>query len=180
MSDTVFGQPPTTGDPFDAPPRRRTGLDFIRDMQAQRKAAAVRTVKLTDTQRPEFELTCRVPTDLDELLDLDEKATAAAKDPGTPKQEVILNCMTLARLCQVLRIKGVPTSDDPTGSAFADPALHTELGIEGPGAAWRSVRQLFIGDGGQPDDGIIGRFAGALSAESGTTRNTVIVDKDPT
>jgi hypothetical protein len=185
MTAAVFGDNPDKPaaapvDDFDAPPRPRTGLQFLREMQAARKAAKVRTVTLTDTQRPEFELICRVPSDMDEMLDLDDKAADAAKTDGAPAEAVILRCMVLARMCTVLRVYGRPTSDG-TGSAFADPALHAELGIEGPGAAWRAVRQLFITDGGTPDDGIIARMADALSEASGMTRRSVVVGQpDPT
>ena len=73
----------------DAPAPRRTALDFIRDMQAQRKAAAVRTVQLRDTQRPEFVLTCRVPSDMDEMFDLETRAKEAATVEGSPSFEVV-------------------------------------------------------------------------------------------
>lgn len=164
-----------------APPR--TGLDFIKALRAEKKAAAVRLVTLRDTQRPEFELTCRVPTDMDEMYDLEDKAKTHAAEENNPPYEVILAAMGLARFTTVLRCNGLPVSQHDDGSPFADPALQEAVGTAGtPGASWRTVREVFITDGGVYDDGVIGRLSAAVTDESGMLRNTVVVggDQDPT
>lgn len=179
----VFGQADPVADPDITPqPAARTGLDFIRALRAEKKAAAVRTVVLRDTQRPEFELVCRVPSDMDELLDLEDKARTYAAEDGNPPLEVILAAMGLARFTTVLRCNGLPSTQH-AGSPFADPALQEAVGTAGTkGASWRTVREVFITDGGVYDDGVIGRLSGRLSEESGMLRNTVVVggDQDPT
>ena len=162
----------------DAPAPRRTALDFIRDMQAQRKAAAVRTVQLRDTQRPEFVLTCRVPSDMDEMFDLETRAKEAATVEGSPSFEVLLGCMSLARYCTQITVNGRPVSTGE-GSAFSHPELLETLGVT---RGWQAVRQLFITDGGVYDDGLVGRFTSELSEQSGMLRRTIVVgsDQDPT
>lgn len=183
----VFGQTPTSGTAADADVTyqapARTGLDFIRALRAEKKAAAVRTVVLRDTQRPEFELVCRVPSDMDEMLDLEDKAKTYAAEEGNPQLEVVLAAMGLARYTTVLRCNGLTVGQHDNGSPFADPALQEAVGTAGiPGASWRTVREVFITDGGVYDDGVIGRLSGRLSDESGMLRNTVVVggDEDPT
>lgn len=176
----TFGQIEDDGDELQ--PVRRTGLDFIRAVREEKKKAAIRTAKLRDTQRPEFELVCRVPSDMDELLGVDEKAEEYAKQPGAPRYNVILAAMTLARFTQRLTCNGMPVSEGD-GSPFADPALQDEVGTRGQaGASWRTVREVFITDGGAYDDGYIARLSDRLAAESGITRNSVVVgsDEDPT
>lgn len=179
---TVFGDLPDD-DITVAELPKRTGLDFVRSLQAEKRAAQIRTITMRDSQRPEFELVCRVPSDLDEVFGLDKKATeVVAAQPDAPSQEIVLNCMALARYTQVLRVNGMPTTHSP-GSPFADPALQEAVGVAGfKGASWRAVRELFIGDGGQYDDGAITRLAQRLQQESGITRDSVVVgeEKDPT
>ena len=162
----------------EAAPRRRTALDFIREMQAERKAAAIKTVTLRDTQRPEFELTCRLPSDMDEMFDLEQRAREAASADGSPSFEVLLGCMSLARYTTQITVNGLPVSTGE-GSAFAHPELLEVLGVA---KAWQAVRALFITDGGVYDDGLVGRFSSALSDESGMLRKSVIVGSadDPT
>ena len=164
-----------------APAPRRTALDFIKAMQDEHKASAVRTVPLRDEQRPQFELVCRVPTDLDEILTIDKRAEEAAKQTGAPRSEVISACMSLARFTVQLSVKGLPHPCE-SGAVFADPALQESLGTAGTkGAAWRSVRQLFLADGNVYDDGVIVRLNSALVDESGITRKSVVVgEQDPT
>ena len=162
----------------DAPAPRRTVLDFIAETQKQVKAAAERTVKLRDAQRPEFVLTCRVPSNLDEMFGLEARAKEIAAKDGTPSFEVVLGCLSLATYCTQITFNGLDVSTGE-GSAFADRGLMDTLGVT---RGWQSVRQLFITDGGVYDDGVIGRFNSALSDESGMLRKSVIVggDEDPT
>jgi hypothetical protein len=160
---------------------RRTALDFITAMQAEHKASAVRTVPLRDEQRPQFELTCRVPTDLDEILTIEKRAEEAAKQSEAPRSEVISACMSLARFTVKLTVKGLVYPCE-SGAVFADPTLQESLGTVGAkGAAWRSVRQLFLADGNVFDDGVIMRLNNALIDEAGITRKSVVVgEQDPT
>jgi hypothetical protein len=163
----------------DERPSRRTPLDFIREMQAQHKAASARVVKLRDPDRPEFELVCEVPTDLDEQLEVEARAEKAAKSQNAPAEPLIVACMTLARWCRNLRVRGQEVSEGD-GSVFADPALQDALQVPN---AWRAVRQLFITDGGKFDDAVILRLNGALQRAAGLSRvDSVVVDEesDPT
>ena len=63
----------------DEMPTRRTALDFIRATHQELKSAEVRTVTLRDLARPEFELVCEVPTDMDDTLDINERAEKTVK-----------------------------------------------------------------------------------------------------
>jgi hypothetical protein len=159
-------------------PVRRTALDFIRDMQAEHKAAKRRTVTLRDSERPEFELVCELPLDMTEVTDLEADAQKAAKAKDAPAEPVIAACMKLARFTRILRVRGQQVGDGDS-SAFADPELQDTLGVT---RAWRAVRQLFIEDGEQFDDATIIRLTYALQRKAGLDRaDTVMVDEpDPT
>ena len=168
-------------DTDDAPAPRRTALDFIKAMQDEHKTSAVRTVPLRDSQRPQFELVCRVPTDLDEILTIEKRAEEAANQNDAPRSEVVSACMSLARFTVKLSVKGLPYPCED-GAVFADPTLQESRGTAGvKGAAWRSVRQMFLTDGNVYDDGVIVRLNSALIDESGITRKSVVVgEQDPT
>jgi len=151
----------------DERPSRRTVLDFIRATHEELKSAQIRTITLRDPARPEFELVCEVPTDLDVTVDINERAEKAAKSKNAPSDVVIGNCLLLARFTRQLRVRGEDVNDDPSGSVFADPALQEALGAPN---AWRAVRELFIVQGGRYDDGVVNRLARALLLEGGLTR----------
>ena len=160
----------------DERPSRRTPLDFIREMQAQHKAAQARVVTLRDPDRPEFELVCAVPTDLNEQLEVESRAEKAAKAKNAPAEPLIVACMTLARWCRNLWVRGQEVSQGD-GSVFADPELQEALEVPN---AWRAVRQLFIADGGKFDDAVILRLNGALQRAAGLNRvDSVVVDGEP-
>ena len=159
------------GDEFgiaeDERPSRRTVLDFIKATHDEKRAAGVRTVTLRDPDRPEFELVCEVPTDMDDTLDINGRAEKTAKSPNAPAEPVVAACMLLARFTRQLRVRGQDVNDDPDGAVFADPALQGSLGVPN---AWRAVRELFMVDGGRYDDGVVNRLGLALLTEGGLTR----------
>lgn len=158
---------------------RRTALDFIRKMQAEHKKAATRTVSLRDSDRPEFELVCELPTDMDELIRITDRAEKAAKAKGAPAFAVISSCMAIARYTRQIRVNGLDVTEGD-GSAFADLKLQEALGVS---TAWRAVRQLFLQDGDVYDDAVIGRLSEALTNAAGLNRaNAVSVSEgeDPT
>lgn len=162
----------------EAPAPKRTALQYITELRQQAKAASVRSVQLRDSQRPQYVLTCRVPSDMDEMFDLETRAKEESAKDGSPSFEVLLGCMSLARYCTQITVHGLPVSTGE-GSAFADRELLENLGVS---RGWQAVRELFITDGGVYDDGIVGRFTSTLSEESGMLRKSVIVgsDEDPT
>lgn len=166
-------------DDTEGTPTRRTALDFIRAMQEQHKAAKRRTVTLRDPGRPEFQLVCELPLDMDEVTDVEERAAKAAKAANAPADSVIAGCMKLARFTRLIRVNGKSIGDGES-SAFADPDLIETLGVPN---AWRAVRQLFITDGAQFDDSTIMRLTMALQRHAGLDKvDSVAVDEesDPT
>lgn len=165
---------------IDDTPTRRTALDFIKAMQQEQKAAKVRMVTLRDPERPEFELVCEVPTDLDEQLDVEARAEKAAKNKNAPAEPVVIACMTLARWCRQLRVRGQNLAEESEGSVFTDSELQDALGVPN---AWRAVRQLFITDGDRFDDAVLLRLTSALQRAAGITQFDGVVvseDDDPT
>lgn len=158
-------------------PTRRTALDFIRATHQELKSAEVRTVTLRDPARPEFELVCEVPTDMDDTLDINERAEKTAKSPNAPAEPVVAACMLLARFTRRLRVRGQDVNDDPESSVFADPALQEALGVPN---AWRAVRELFMVKGGKFDDGVVNRLALALLTEGGLSRTDGVEIQDGT
>ena len=159
----------------DERPSRRTALDFIRATHDELKAAEVRTVTLRDPARPEFELVCEVPTDMDDTLDINERAAKTAKSPNAPAEAVVAACMLLARFTRRLRVRGQDVNDDPAGAVFADPALQEALSVPN---AWRAVRELFMVKGGKFDDGVVNRLALALLTEGGLARTDGVEVQD--
>jgi hypothetical protein len=159
----------------DEAPTRRTALDFIRATHEELKSSEVRTVTLRDPARPEFELVCEVPTDMDDTLDINERAEKTAKSPNAPAEPVVMACMLLARFTRRLRVRGKDVNDDPVGAVFADPALQDALGAPN---AWRAVRELFMVKGGKYDDGVVNRLALTLLTEGGLSRTDGVEVQD--
>lgn len=151
----------------DETPVKRTALDFLRTMHEQAVAAQARTVTLRDPSRPEFALTCEVPSDLDATEDINTRAAQAAKSQNAPSDVVIGNCMLLARYTRRLSVRGAERGDGET-SVFADPEVQDAVGAPN---AWRAVRELFIQPGRKYDDGVIARLSRALLTEGGLTRS---------
>lgn len=163
----------------DDTPARRTILESIRAAHDEMKASKVRTVTLRDPARPEFELVCEVPTDMDVTLDVNTRAEKAAKSANAPAEPVVAACMLLARFTRQLRVRGQDVGDDPDASVFSDPGLQDALGAPN---AWRAVRELFLTDGGAFDDGTVNRLALALLTEGGLSRTdgVEVGGQDPT
>lgn len=158
----------TFGAVDDDTPVRRSALDFLRSMHEQAKAAQVRTVVLRDPSRPEYALTCEVPSDLDATEDINARAEKAAKSANAPGESVIGNCMLLARYTRRLQVRGQDVCDDHDAAVFADPAVQEAVGAPN---AWRAVRETFLLPGNKFDDGVVARLARALLVEGGLTRS---------
>lgn len=171
----TFGQPdePTLdGEPLPG----RTGLEFVRQLRAERKKAKIRQVTLRDSLRPEFTLVATIPSNMEEVFGINEKAEEQAGEPDAPSYAVISACMTVAFFTTSLAVRGQPVTP-AGGSPFADPGLQEELGVAGMrGASWRAVRELYITDGGVYDDNAIIRLVNVLLDKTGATSKSVVAD----
>lgn len=171
----TFGQ--TGGGALDGEPLpRRTGLDFVEQMRAERKKAKVRQVSLRDGLRPEFALVATIPSDMEEVFGINEKAEEQAAEPEAPSYAVISACMTLAYYTTGLQVRGADVAP-AGGSPFADPGLQEVLGVAGMrGASWRAVRELYITDGGVYDDNAVIRLVNVLMEKVGASSRSVVAD----
>lgn len=152
---------------------QRTGLDFVKELRAERQRAKTRTVTWRDSDRPEFVLTLRVPSDMDVILGIESRAEEQAGEAGAPAAAIIQACMTMAMFTTELKVRGAQVSTGD-GSPFADPALQEALGVKGArGASWRAVRELYITEGGGYDDVAILRVVNNLTTEMGVSQKSV-------
>jgi len=154
-------------------PAAPTALDFLRQVMQERRAADVRTVKLRDTaSRPDLLLTCRIPHDAQETAQIMKAAEAEEKKKNSPPGALILACMSLARFCSQVSLRGRDLAPGD-GAAFAYPELQEALGVSG---AWRAVRALF------DDDFAVVRVYEELMRASGIGASVDVADdeSDPT
>jgi hypothetical protein len=173
----TFGHPDSDAASMDGEPLpQRTGLQFVRQLRAEKKAEKVEQVTLHDNKRPEFELVCTVPKNMEEIFGINTKAEEHAQQEGNPSQAVISACMTLAFYTVSLKCRGAEVSAGG-GSPFADPALHEELGVNGmTGASWRAVRELYVAEGDVYDDNAVIRLVNVLMERTGATSRSVVVN----
>jgi hypothetical protein len=138
---------------------------------AARNAASAEVINLVHDAAPEFEITCRVPTDGEELADLVQRAEKRAKNNGTGS--VWFNRLLLARYTTAIRYHGeLLQDDDATPRTFASRSVQ-EL-VDAPDAG-QAVFRLY------GSDALISTLASELmdKAGFGNTAAVQVID-DPT
>lgn len=101
---------------------------------AARDAAAAEVVILVHDAAPEFEITCRVPSDGEELAELVQRSEKRAKSNGTGS--VWFNRLLLARYTTMIKYHGeLLTDDDGTPRTFASRSVQELVGAPDAGQA---------------------------------------------
>jgi hypothetical protein len=116
--------------------------DRIKAAIAARDAAAAEVVILIHDAAPEFEITCRVPSDGEELAELVQRSEKRAKSNGTGS--VWFNRLLIARYTSAIKYHGeLLADDDGTARTFASRSVQ-EL-VDAPDAA-QAVFRLYGSD----------------------------------
>jgi hypothetical protein len=121
---------------------------------------------------PELTITCRVPTDGEELADLQQRAEKRAKKAGTAG--VWFNRLLLARYCTEIEWMGdTLEADDGTKWTFASPDLQQMFNAAG---AAEAVAHICV------SDAYVGVLASQLleAGGFGDSEAVEVVEDDPT
>jgi hypothetical protein len=101
----------------------RSIADQMKAALAARRQASARVERLHHDAVPEVEITCRVPSDGEEIAELAQRAEKRAKGSGA--SSVWFNRLLLARLTTEIRWHGETLTDsDGNAWTFASPGLH--------------------------------------------------------
>ena len=160
-----------TGAGAKSAPARLSIAERMKADLAARKAAAAKSVELRHDAVPELTITCRVPSDGEEIADLAQRAEKRAKGNGTTS--VWFNRLVLARFTTAIEWHGERLEDeDGTPLTFASRAVQ-EL-VDAPDAG-NAVAEIY------GSDAYIGALAAQLMEQAGFGNNEAVeVVEDPT
>lgn len=170
MSGEVVNFETGAGD-TSAPARHLSIAERMKAELAERKASKARTVELRHDGLPELTITCRVPSDGEEIAELAQRADKRAKNNGTGT--VWFNRLIIARFTTAIEWHGERLQDeDGTAWTFASRAVQ-EL-VDAPDAA-QAVASIY------GSDAYVAGIAGQLMQSGGFGNDAAVeVVEDPT
>lgn len=155
-----------------APARRDSIADRMKRGIEERRRAAAKVVPLRHDGIPELTIVCRVPTDGEELADLQQRAEKRAKKAGT--SGVWFNRLLIARYCSEIEWMGDTLEGaDGVKWTFASPDLQQAFNAAG---AAEAVAHICV------SDAYVGVFAAQLleAGGFGDSEAVEVVEDDPT
>lgn len=155
-----------------SPARKESIAERMKRGIEERRRAAAQTVQLRHDGVPELTIVCRVPTDGEELAELQQRAEKRAKKAGT--SGVWFNRLLIARYCSAIEWMGdTLEGSDGVPWTFASPDLQQQFNA--PGAA-EAVAHICV------SDAYVGVFASQLleAGGFGDSEAVEVVEDDPT
>lgn len=155
-----------------APTRKESIAERMKRGIEERRRAAAQTVQLRHDGVPELTITCRVPTDGEEMADLQQRAEKRAKKAGTAG--VWFNRLLIARYCTEIEWLGdTLEGEDGVKWTFASPGLQQTFNAAG---AAEAVAHICV------SDAYVGVLAGQLleAGGFGDSEAVEVVEEDPT
>lgn len=154
-----------------APTSHRSIAERMKAELAARKASKAKTIELRHDGVPELTITCRVPSDGEEIAELAQRADKRAKGNGTGT--VWFNRLIIARFTTAIEWHGERLEDeDGTAWTFASRAVQ-EL-VDAPDAG-QAVAAIY------GSDAYVAAIAGQLMQSGGFGNDAAVeVVEDPT
>lgn len=154
-----------------APTEHRSIAERMKaDLEARKRAKAP-VVELRHDGIPELTVTCRVPSDGEEVAELAQRADKRAKSNGTGS--VWFNRLLIARFCQAIEWHG-ETLEDENGVALTFASRQVQELVDAPDAA-AAVASIY------GSDAFVAAVAGQLMEKGGFGNDSAVeVVEDPT
>lgn len=155
----------------EAPTSRLSIAERMKAEIAARKAAKADAVELRHDGIPQLVITCRIPTDGEEIADLAQRADKRAKNNGTGS--VWFNRLLIARFCTRIEWYGDLLADDD-GTALTFASRTVQEMVDAPDAA-NAVAGIY------GSDAYVSVIAGQLMTIAGFGNDAAVeVVADPT